>query len=252
VWEPQSRPTALKHDKVGLQPCKHDINSVVQIAALNEELLNSKGHPNSHGWACLKGARKQAVFKGIIGVLSCPEAEIGRSLPRGFPTRPERSACGRYSFPETGDLPATPWEILAELEKTGPGSQEHQHLNFAGNLEKVGRITLPFQLAAKGELGVKHPKQYVYPRQNLSGKALRLGKPGILPWEKRKTCAGDPPPQAVYKDDQAPYMQPKPAGRSMTVREASTSRGLTCCYLSLFYRAILLPLHLVPGLETCN
>jgi hypothetical protein len=201
------------------------IMSLLQIAALPQYFINSRGNPNGKGWVSLKRARKRAVFKGIIGVPCGTEAKIWpeRAWP-GFLFGWESGLDDFWYGPE-----AHAPQILPGVENTYPSSNERQLLQFWGRLGMAGKLALTFQLASKGELGPDRRRKtpgHAYPQDLFSRKRVHVENPGILPWQGKKWRPGDPPPQAVYEDDGEPPWKRKPDD-SAAAGEASAPASCT-------------------------
>jgi hypothetical protein len=174
--------------------------SILQIAALPQECINSRGNPNGEGWASLKRDRKRAVFKGIIGVPSSPVRARGVPLAAGSPF------AWRISLGDFWYGAANPGRILAGKGKTGRSSVEQQYTTFAGPSGMAGEIALTFQLASKGQLGANRrpTPRHAYPERLFFQTRLQMDTPWSLPWQGDERLPGDPPPQAIYEDDGEP------------------------------------------------
>jgi hypothetical protein len=192
------------------------------------------------GWTHLKAARKQAVFKGIVGALSCPEAELAWLDPpwarlslNWQPSANETDpAAEPPAVPGPSRCQADADHILAEMEKAGPGSEDPQHLKFGGVLEMADNLALSFQLASQGKLqGVKARKNAMRESRLFPLPKLRLGNPGRLPWERPRARSFGPVPQAIYDvergegESTSQWRRRRPGLRFRTAEEASTSAG---------------------------
>jgi hypothetical protein len=123
---------------------------VLQVAALPPNLREPNGQPQPEGWELLKRARKRAMFMGIIGAPSTPEAEIASEQRASN----RRNILAEWEKARQNMVEGQRRQNLAEVEMMSPtGSQNHHYLTFTGALDMADDLAVTFQLAAEGELG---------------------------------------------------------------------------------------------------